>query len=252
MGRILLFGITCAVVIIATGMAATGTPQVVAKIETGAGPARRPEASATSGSAWAAPARLRALTRPRIPSPIRSRRSRALRRRDRRGQRLGRRYGTHSVIRMDLMKLKVVKRIILRDQIWDVAFGAGSVWATETYLYVVRIDPRTNKVGRKIKIPDQRARHLRYGAGAVWVGSLLAGASSGSTRARTSSQRSASATCRVRSPCPTRRSGSRFPLDHGLADQPEDAQGVATIRVASNPKTPLSPTTGPSSCRVSA
>ena len=84
-------------------------------------------------------------------------------------------YGSHSVIRVDPVALKGVKRIILPDQIWDVAFGAGSVWATETnFGYVVRINPRTNKVGRKIKIPGiSGPANLRYGAGAVWVGSLL-------------------------------------------------------------------------------
>jgi YVTN family beta-propeller protein len=69
----------------------------------------------------------------------------------------------------------VTKRIKMRDQIWDVTFGAGSGWATEPNLgYVDRINPRTNKVGRRIAIPGVAGpANLRYGGGAVWVGSLI-------------------------------------------------------------------------------
>jgi YVTN family beta-propeller protein len=68
--------------------------------------------------------------------------------------------------------MKVVKRIKLPDRIWDVTFGAGSVWATETALnIVVRIDPRTNRVQRRFHIPGYpQLGNLRYGGGAVWVG----------------------------------------------------------------------------------
>jgi YVTN family beta-propeller protein len=53
-----------------------------------------------------------------------------------------------------------------------VAFGAGSVWATETSLnVVVRINPRTNRVERRFKIPGYpELGNLRYGGGVVWVG----------------------------------------------------------------------------------
>jgi hypothetical protein len=58
------------------------------------------------------------------------------------------------VIRVDPAKLKVVKRIRLHDQIWDVAYGAGSVWATEPGLgYVARISPKTNGSGTGFRIP---------------------------------------------------------------------------------------------------
>ena len=91
------------------------------------------------------------------------------------GQRVGRRLRVHPVIRVDPVALEVVKRINLPDQIWDVTFAAGAVWATEPNLgYVVRINPKTNKVRRRIKIPGIAGpANLRYGAGAVWVGSLL-------------------------------------------------------------------------------
>jgi YVTN family beta-propeller protein len=66
----------------------------------------------------------------------------------------------------------VVERIKLPDQIWDVAFGAGSVWATEANNgYVVRISPKTNRVRRRYRIPGRPTLgNLRYGGGAVWVG----------------------------------------------------------------------------------
>jgi YVTN family beta-propeller protein len=68
--------------------------------------------------------------------------------------------------------MRVVKTIHLSDQIWDITFGAGSVWATESNLgYVDRISARTNRVQRRIKLPaGTYARNLRYGAGSVWVG----------------------------------------------------------------------------------
>ena len=62
----------------------------------------------------------------------------------------------------------------MRDQIWDVVYGAGAVWATEPNRgYVDRINPKTNKVGRRIHIPKSGPANLRYGGGAVWVGSLF-------------------------------------------------------------------------------
>jgi YVTN family beta-propeller protein len=82
-------------------------------------------------------------------------------------------YGTSSVIRVDPARMKVTRTIRMRDQIWDVTYGAGSVWATEPNLgYVDRINPKTNKVGRRIHIPHSGPANLRYGGGAVWVGSL--------------------------------------------------------------------------------
>ena len=176
MVRTLLFCTTCAVVIVATGIAATGTPQVVAKIETGAGPCSE---IGGFGYVWVGVGGANALARidpatntvtasiPVGAGPC--------------GVATGAGsvwvdgYGSHSVIRVNPATLKVVKRITLPDQIWDVAFGAGAVWATEPNLgYVLRINPRTNKVGRKIKIPGFAGpANLRFGAGAVWVGSLL-------------------------------------------------------------------------------
>jgi YVTN family beta-propeller protein len=70
--------------------------------------------------------------------------------------------------------MKVTKRIPMRDRIWDVTYGAGAVWATEPYRgYVDRINPKTNKVGRRIHIKNFGPANLRYGGGAVWVGSTF-------------------------------------------------------------------------------
>jgi YVTN family beta-propeller protein len=70
--------------------------------------------------------------------------------------------------------MKITKRIPMRDQIWDIAYGAGAVWATEPNRgYVDRINPRTNKVGRRIHIKNFGPGNLRYGGGAVWVGSTF-------------------------------------------------------------------------------
>ena len=79
-------------------------------------------------------------------------------------------YGTSSVIRVDPARMKVTRRIPMRDQIWDVAYGAGAVWATEPNRgYVDRINPKTNKVGRRIQItqsgPGQPPLRRRRGLG---------------------------------------------------------------------------------------
>ena len=52
---------------------------------------------------------------------------------------------------------------------------AGAVWATETNLgYVDRINPKLNKVRRRIRIPGALSpANLRYAAGAVWVGAQV-------------------------------------------------------------------------------
>src|SRR5262249_56097776 len=47
--------------------------------------------------------------------------------------------------------------------------AGGSVWTTDFTLgQVVRIDPKTNKVARRISLPG-RPFGLAYGAGSVWV-----------------------------------------------------------------------------------
>src|SRR5262249_10896213 len=68
---------------------------------------------------------------------------------------------------------KVTKRIKVAgpDSLWDVIYAAGAVWGTD-YVRgtVIRIDPRTNRVVRRIAVGESPS-NLRYGAGAIWVGS---------------------------------------------------------------------------------
>src|SRR5205823_2694322 len=53
-------------------------------------------------------------------------------------------YASASVIRVDPQTLKIVKRIPMGDQIWDITVGAGSVWATGTSSnFIARINPKT-------------------------------------------------------------------------------------------------------------
>jgi virginiamycin B lyase len=162
-------------VIVVAALAAPGSTQVVAKIDTGAGPCSE---AGGFGSVWVGVggagllARIDPATNGVTGSvdvgfgPC--------------GVAIGAGsvwvdgYGTSSVIRVDPARMKVTKRIPMRDQIWDVTYGDASVWATEpNRAYVDRINPKTNKVGRRIRIPKSGPANLRYGGGAVWVGSLF-------------------------------------------------------------------------------
>jgi hypothetical protein len=50
------------------------------------------------------------------------------------------------------------------------AAGDGSVWVAEGQTTVIRIDPRTNTIGRPIRPRTGASGAIAYGAGAVWVG----------------------------------------------------------------------------------
>ena len=53
------------------------------------------------------------------------------------------------------------------------AAGGGFVWVSDfNEPYLLRINPKTNKVRRRIRIRGASPANLRYGGGAVWVGSL--------------------------------------------------------------------------------
>jgi virginiamycin B lyase len=97
------------------------------------------------------------------------------------------------VERIDPMQMKVAARIPVGPSLWDVEFGAGSVWATsEGNGTISRIDPDTNTIVSTINV-GSAPRQVRYGAGAIWVGSNVARASIGSTPPRTARERSRSA-----------------------------------------------------------
>jgi len=108
MGRILFCFITCAIVIVASVSAATGTPQVVAKIETGAGPCSE---TGGFGYVWAG---------------------------------VG---GTSSLARIDPATNTVTHQIPVGLGPCGVAIGAGSVWV-DGYgsRSVIRVDPVKLKV----------------------------------------------------------------------------------------------------------
>ena len=66
--------------------------------------------------------------------------------------------------------MQVIARIPVGPSLWDVEFGAGSVWATSEFNgTLARIDPTTNATMATIKV-GQAPRQVRYGAGAIWVG----------------------------------------------------------------------------------
>ncbi len=131
-------------------------------------------------------------------------------------------------MRIDPKRMKVVKRSRLPDQIWDVTFGAGSVWATETNLgYVVRISARTNRMRHRFQLPrGVQLGNLRFGGGAVWVGQQYGDrifridVSAG----RVSSVRVGRRTA-LRGRLTDRHVGLERPRQHGLAHRPGDAQG---------------------------
>lgn len=172
--RTLFLGIVVMSVATAAATAATGRPQVVARIQTGSEPCSE---AGGFGAVWVGNYGSGTLAR---IDPAKN-------------QVTGRKvrvgagpcgiatgggsvwvdgYLSSSVVRVDPKRMKVVKRIRLRDRIWDVAFGAGSVWATEANLgYVDRINPRKNRVRHRFRMPGRpQLGNLRYGGGAVWVG----------------------------------------------------------------------------------
>src|SRR5690242_5744563 len=65
--------------------------------------------------------------------------------------------------------LTPVAKVLVGAQSGILVSATGSVWTTDFALGgVVRIDPGTNKVVRKIALPG-RPFGLAYGAGSVWV-----------------------------------------------------------------------------------
>ncbi len=170
--RILLPG-SLAALVVASAAAATGTPQVVARIPTGSRPCSE---AGGFGALWVGNNGSGTLAR---IDPKRNKVTKTVRvGAGPCGVAIGAGsvwvdgYSSASVVRVNPRRMKVVKRIHLPDLIWDVTFGARSVWATETTLgYVDRIDPKKNRVRKRIKLPrGSRPANLRYGAGAVWVG----------------------------------------------------------------------------------
>src|SRR6266480_1248520 len=177
MGRIAIFGGTVlALLVAAAALGASGTPEVVARIATGAG-----ACSEVGGFGYVWVGNNGAGTLSRIDPATNKVTATIGVGHGPCGVAIGAGsvwvdgYSSESVIRVNPATLKIVKRIHLPDSIWDVTYGAGAVWATEsTNGYVDRISPKRNKLRKRIRIPGfVGPANLRYGAGAVWVGAQL-------------------------------------------------------------------------------
>src|SRR5206468_497581 len=77
-----------------------------------------------------------------------------------------------SLARIDPRTNRIVKKIRIGSNSYGVAYGAGSVWVTsELDGTVRRINPRTNKVRTKIKA-GVTPNGLVYAFGSLWVADL--------------------------------------------------------------------------------
>jgi len=73
------------------------------------------------------------------------------------------------VVRIDPATNAVVRRIQFAAKPFGVAYGAGSVWVADRSVNVLgRINPRTDKVVKKITI-GYSSYGVAFGAGSVWV-----------------------------------------------------------------------------------
>ena len=93
-----------------------------------------------------------------------------VRRSRRRRSRLGR-VPADTIAKVDPRRLRVTKQIKVGHKPWDVAYGFGSVWSSDSGAGTVsRINPRTLKVVKRIQTAATLTS-IRAGAGAIWVGS---------------------------------------------------------------------------------
>jgi YVTN family beta-propeller protein len=73
------------------------------------------------------------------------------------------------VVRIDPATNRVARRISLPGRPFGLAYGAGSIWVADRSANVMaRIDPRTNRVTRRITIGFDNYG-VAFGAGSVWV-----------------------------------------------------------------------------------
>src|SRR5262249_33086795 len=78
------------------------------------------------------------------------------------------------VVRIDPRTNKVVRRVPFATRPFGIAYGAGSVWIADRSLNVLgRLDPRTNRIVKRIRI-GLDSYAVAYGAGSVWVSSEAA------------------------------------------------------------------------------
>ena len=164
----------------------------------------------------------------------------AVRHRRRRRQPLDRRLRHLTVERVNRNTLKVVKRIKVGINVWDVAFAFGSAWATNNFDgSVSRINPATNRIVKTIKtgapadeLRDRRGRDLGRRQQA-----RRARTSTGSTRRRTRRPRCRSGTpARAGSSSRPTPSGSRTATTPSSRIDPATKAVVATVKVGRQPQ----------------
>ena len=82
--------------------------------------------------------------------------------------------GDRSVQRVDGHTGQMIATIELgaSDSPWDLTFGGGFVWVTAPNAPLVQIDPKTNQLGGKFRMPmNLNWNAVRYAAGSLWVSS---------------------------------------------------------------------------------
>ena len=79
-------------------------------------------------------------------------------------------FGDDTIDKFDPRRFRVVRRIHVGSQPYDVAYAAGSVWSSNFGDGTVsRIDPRRGRVVATIRTGGQPGG-LRYATGSLWVG----------------------------------------------------------------------------------
>jgi streptogramin lyase len=122
--------LTVAAAVLAGTVAASVTPQPVARVATGAGPCG---AASGFGSVWVAV------------------------------------YGTGRLVRIDPRNNRVVARIRVARGICPLVVASGSVWvASDVTNMLYRIDPRRRRIVARIPVADWPA-HITAAFGSVWV-----------------------------------------------------------------------------------
>ena len=78
-------------------------------------------------------------------------------------------YETGQVVRIDPRRNRITRRIRVARGICPIAVGGGAVWvASDRTNVLYRIDPRRARITKRVRVADWPA-HLAVGLGSVWV-----------------------------------------------------------------------------------
>ena len=80
------------------------------------------------------------------------------------------------VVKFDLVRGRTIRTIRLTSPVIAVATGFGSVWALDTASTLIRINPRSGRIGKRISLGARAPYNLWVGAGSVWSVDDAAGA----------------------------------------------------------------------------